>query len=149
MWIAERVWEQSLAADLSRAGMDYTVLDDFHFKNAGVPQEQLFGYYVTEEDGRTIAVFPGSERLRYLIPFAEPQATIDYLRNIAERHEDAVVLFGDDGEKFGTWPDTKHHVYDNEWLRNFFDTLVQNQSWLQVPTPAAPFHNPAPQGQIY
>ena len=149
MWIAERVWEQSLAADLSRAGMDYTVLDDFHFKNAGVPEEQLFGYYVTEEDGRTIAVFPGSERLRYLIPFAEPQATIDYLRNIAERHEDAVVLFGDDGEKFGTWPDTKQHVYDNEWLRNFFDTLVQNQSWLQVTTPAETFHNTAPQGQIY
>jgi len=149
MWIAERVWEQSLAADLSRAGIDYTVLDDFHFKNAGLDQEQLYGYYVTEDDGRTVAVFPGSERLRYLIPFADPQESIDYLRDIAHRHENAVVVFGDDGEKFGTWPDTKQHVYDNGWLKRFFDALVENQSWLQVTTPSKTFHSTTPLGKVY
>ncbi len=36
MWMPERVWEQSLASDLAAAGIEYTVLDDFHFKNAGL-----------------------------------------------------------------------------------------------------------------
>ena len=55
------------------------MLDDFHFKNAGLTEDQLHGYYLTEDDGRLLSVFPGSERLRYMIPFRPPQETIDYL----------------------------------------------------------------------
>ena len=36
MWMPERVWEQSLTSDIVSAGIKYTVLDDFHFKNAGL-----------------------------------------------------------------------------------------------------------------
>ncbi len=43
---------------------------------------------------------------------------------MAEEHPGAVVVFGDDGEKFGTWPETKKHVYDDGWLARFFDALV-------------------------
>ena len=69
MWMPERVWEQSMTSDLVAAGIEYTVLDDFHFKNAGLAEDQLHGYYLTEDDGNVLAVFPGSEPLRYLIPF--------------------------------------------------------------------------------
>ncbi len=149
MWIAERVWEQALTADLSRAGIEYTFLDDYHFKNAGLREEQLTGYYVTEDDGNTLAVFPGSEKLRYLIPFADPEETIQHLRRIADTTPDPVVVFGDDGEKFGTWPETKRHVYGDGWLRKFFDALVTNQEWLQVTTPAEAFSNTLPTGKTY
>ena len=90
MWIPERVWEQSLTSDVSRAGIQYTVLDDFHFRNAGLSEERLHGYYVTEDDGRTLSIFPGSERLRYLIPFRDPQETVEYLR----RHRGAASAGG-------------------------------------------------------
>ena len=63
-----------------------------------------------------MAVFPGSERLRYLIPFAPPQETIDYLHQVAATHPGGTIVFGDDGEKFGTWPGMKQHVYDRGWL---------------------------------
>ena len=149
MWVPERVWEQAFTSDIAAAGIKYTVLDDFHFKNAGLIDEQLHGYYVTEDDGRMLSVFPGSEPLRYTIPFQEPHATIDYLRGIAERRPNAVVVFGDDGEKFGTWPDTKQHVYQNGWLRRFFDALLANRDWLQVTTLAAAVENVAPTGQVY
>ena len=79
IWTPERVWEQSLASDLVEAGVNYTVLDDFHFKNAGLTAEQLHGYYVTEDDGQVLNVLPGSEPLRYKIPFREPHETIDIL----------------------------------------------------------------------
>src|SRR6188508_1465940 len=149
MWMPERVWEQSLTADLAAAGMKYTVLDDFHFKNAGLTDEQLYGYYLTEDDGRTLAIFPGSEPLRYTIPFQHPQQSIDYLRGIAEKWPGAVVVFGDDGEKFGTWPETKKHVYEDGWLTRFFDLLMANQHWIQTTTLGEAFDNAAPIGKVY
>jgi len=149
MWVPERVWEQSFAGDLADAGIEYTILDDFHFKNAGLSDGQLAGYYVTEDEGRLLSVFPGSERLRYLIPFGAPHETIEYLAEVADRHPNAVVVFGDDGEKFGTWPETKKHVYDNGWLRQFFDAVVENQDWIQVTTPAEAVDNVPPLGKVY
>ena len=149
MWVPERVWEQSLTSDLSDAGIEYLVLDDYHFRTAGLTDDRLYGHYVTEDDGRLLSVFPGSERLRYLIPFGQPHETIDYLRQIAAQRAGAVVVFGDDGEKFGTWPDTKKHVYHDGWLRRFFDLLVENQSWISTTTLADAFENTTPVDKIY
>ena len=120
MWMPERVWEQSYTRDLVAAGMEYTVLDDYHFKNAGLTERQLYGYYLTEDDGRVMSVLPGSERLRYTIPFADPHETISFLGRIKEEHPDPILVFGDDGEKFGTWPETHKHVYQDGWLERFF-----------------------------
>ena len=148
-WVPERVWEQSFTRDLVDAGIEYTVLDDFHFKCAGLTESQLAGHLLTEDEGRVLSVFPGSERLRYTIPFASPQETIDYLARMADEHPDAVAVFGDDGEKFGTWPETRKHVYDDGWLTRFFDALVENQQWIHVTTLAEAFDNVPPVGKVY
>jgi len=149
MWMPERVWEQSMASDLAAAGIGYTILDDFHFKNAGLTQEQLHGYYVTEDDAQVINVLPGSEPLRYMIPFQPADQTIDYLRGVAQQHPGSVVVFGDDGEKFGTWPGTKEHVYDRGWLVQFFDALEANSDWLKVTTPSEAIDSVPPLGKLY
>lgn len=36
MWIPERVWEQNLVSDLAEAGINYTLLDDYHFRSTGL-----------------------------------------------------------------------------------------------------------------
>jgi len=149
MWMPERVWEQSLTNDLADAGMRYTLLDDFHFKNAGLLENQLHGYYITEDNAKTISVFPGSEKLRYLIPFHEPGETLAYLREVSIQQPGAVVVFGDDGEKFGSWPGTKEHVYDNGWLRRFFDALLASRDWLRVALPNEVLDEVPPVGKIY
>ncbi len=59
MWVPERVWEQNLVTDIAAAGIEYTVLDDYHFKQAGLEEHQLFGYYLSEDNGRLIRIFPG------------------------------------------------------------------------------------------
>ena len=59
MWLPERIWEPALAADLASAGIEHTVLDDFHFHSAGLSDAQLRGYYLSEAEGRLIAIFPG------------------------------------------------------------------------------------------
>lgn len=149
MWMPERVWEQSLTSDVVQAGMQYTLLDDFHFKKAGLDEEQLYGYYVTEDQGDILRVLPGSERLRYTIPFAPPHETIEYLRHVAEQRPGAVVFFGDDGEKFGTWPGTRAHVYDNGWLHQFFEALQGNSDWINVTTPSEAIDAIPPLGKLY
>jgi hypothetical protein len=149
MWMPERVWESQLVRDLVPAGMQYTVLDDFHFRAAGCTDAQLTNYYLTEDDGQVLRVFPGSEKLRYLLPFAPAIDAIQYCREIAERSPGAVLVFGDDGEKFGTWPDTKKHVYEQGWLRQFFDLLTNNRDWLKTSTPAEVITETLPVGRIY
>ncbi|MGD9720627.1 MAG: alpha-amylase/4-alpha-glucanotransferase domain-containing protein [Pirellulales bacterium] len=149
VWIPERVWEQSMTRDLVAAGAQYTMLDDFHFKNAGLAEDQLHGYYLTEDEGQLLAVFPDSEPLRYMIPFRPPEETIAYLRQLAERHPGAIVMFGDDGEKFGAWPGTKHSVYEEGWLVRLFDLLAENRGWIDVVTPSEAIDAAAPVGKVY
>ena len=149
MWMPERVWEQSMTSDLVAAGIQYTMLDDFHFKNAGLSEEELHGYYLTEDDGNMLAVFPDSEPLRYLIPFGMPHEVIEYLGRIAQSHPGAIAVFGDDGEKLGAWPETKKHVYEDAWLVRFFDLLSANQSWIHSTTPSEALENTPPLGKIY
>ena len=84
-----------------------------------------------------------------MIPFQEPSKSIDYLRGVAERHPGAIVVFGDDGEKFGTWPGTKEHVYDRGWLAQFFDKLAANSDWLKVTTPSEAIESVPPLGKLY
>jgi len=149
MWTPERVWESALIAEIVDAKISYTVLDDFHFRAAGVSAAELTGYFLSEEDGRVLRIFPGSERLRYTIPFAPPEETIAYCRARAEESPGAVLVFGDDGEKFGTWPNTKQHVYGEGWLVAFFDRLTAERHWLRTSTLATAVQSTPPRGKIY
>jgi len=149
IWVAERVWEQQVVAALVEAGVEYTVLDDFHFQRAGLDEKEMRGYFLTEEDGRLLKIFPISERLRYLIPFREPHDTYEYLRRVAAERPDSVMVFADDGEKFGAWPETYEHIYRNGWLRRFCDMIVANRDWLRPTTFAVAVDATLPMGKVY
>nr|MCU0720603.1 alpha-amylase [Pirellula sp.] len=149
MWMPERVWESQLIRDIVPAGMQYTILDDYHFRAAGWSDNQLNSYYRTEDDGHVLRVFPGSEQLRYLIPFGTVSDVVQYCREIGERTSNPILVFGDDGEKFGTWPDTKQHVYERGWLQSFFEALTNNRDWLRTTTPAEIITESPPAGTVY
>jgi len=122
LWLTERVWEPHLPKILAEAGITYTLLDEEHFRYAGVGD--LYTTYVTEEEGRSLRVFPIDKKLRYLIPF-RPLADVDaYLGSIREAGGTAIL--GDDGEKFGVWPGTHKRVYDDGWLRDFL-TFIEDK----------------------
>jgi alpha-amylase len=153
-WVAERVWEQSLTRSLADAGVEYITLDDSQFLHAGLTDRELVGGFLTEDDGRLLRVYPASEELRYRIPFQEPQKTIEYLARVAERgaHEvggQHLVVYADDGEKFGSWPETYTHVYTNGWLRRFIETLLANRDWIHLATLAEVTDRVPPVGKIY
>jgi hypothetical protein len=99
---------------LIEAGVEYITIDDYHFKKSGLREEDLHGYYLTQEDGKSLKVFPGSETLRYVIPFHPPEETLEYLSKL--RGSSWAAIFADDGEKFGIWPYAYHSVYEERWL---------------------------------
>jgi alpha-amylase len=149
MWVPERVWEQNLVSDVAAAGVEYTVLDDYHFKQAGLEEPQLAGYYLTEDEGRLLRVFPGSERMRYLVPFRNPEETLHYFGEVAARNPEAVIVFADDGEKFGGWPETHKHCYQDGWLRRFLDGLRHARSWVRLCTFTQALNETPPVGTVY
>lgn len=133
-WLAERVWEPSLAGIINNCGLKYTFLDDTHFRYAGCSKEEFFGYYTTEDQGRPIYVFPISKSLRYKIPFSTAQEAVTLLDSFKAEVDVLVTLF-DDGEKFGMWPHTFEWVYEKGWLREFF-SLLQGSAVIETITPA-------------
>ncbi|NJE76742.1 alpha-amylase/4-alpha-glucanotransferase domain-containing protein [Thermococcus sp. ES12] len=123
VWLTERVWQPELVKSLRQAGIEYVIVDDYHFMSAGLSKEELFWPYYTEDGGEVIAVFPIDEKLRYLIPFRPVEKTIEYLHSLDDGDESKVAVFHDDGEKFGVWPGTHEWVYERGWLREFFEEI--------------------------
>ena len=132
MWVAERVWEPQYAKPISQAGMRYVCLDDSHFKMTGLKTSDLYGHYMTEEDGHSLAVFPIDMQMRYLVPFKPVEKILDYLATVATPFGERVVVLADDGEKFGVWPGTYGSVYKEGWLERFFTALEENADWIQM-----------------
>ena len=149
MWLAERVWEPHLPRCIAEAGIDHVVVDDFHFKMAGLRDPDLDGYYLTEELGGLIRIFPGSEKLRYLIPFHRPEETIEFLATLKSTERNRLAVMADDGEKFGVWPETHKTVYEEGWLERFFALLEQNSEWLETTTFAEYLRMEPARGRTY
>lgn len=149
MWLAERVWEPTLPTTLRTAGIEHTLTDDQHFLAAGLEPEELYGYYVTEHLGAAIAVIPGSQALRYLIPFHSVRETLDWLRGVAARHPGGLVAMGDDCEKFGVWPGTHELCYRQGWLGEFFSALEASRDSLRTVTASDYLDAHPPRGLVY
>lgn len=147
-WLTERVWEPYFIKILAQAGIIYTVVDDTHFKKALGSEEEIYDYYISDAEGKTLFIFPGSEKLRYTLPFKLPHHTIEYLQQAKEKGASS-VCFADDGEKFGLWPKTHKWVYEEKWLDNFFKALEENSSWLNVTTLSQVIKNHKPKGRVY
>ena len=122
-WLTERVWESSVVPSLVDAGIRYVVVDDYHFLCAGIPANALDNFYTTEEDGRTLDLFPISEALRYGLPFSPAAEAVTYLESLAHRGQKAAIYF-DDIEKFGIWPETYEWVFKKGWLAQFIEGVL-------------------------
>jgi alpha-amylase len=146
-WVAERVWEPALARPLSEAGVDYVVLDDTHFLAAGLEPRELYTSYITEEQGSSLRLIPSLKLLRYTMPFQDPEATLNFLRE-GQNQEAALFAVGDDCEKFGVWPGTYDHCYTNGWLERFL-RAVESSDWIETTTLSAYLDAHPPRARVY
>ena len=143
LWLTERVWEPQILPQLLEAGIEYVVVDDYHFICAGKDLDELGGYFLTEDEGRTLAIFPISEKLRYLIPFRPVDQVVDFL----ETYPGPGAIIHDDAEKFGVWPGTHQWVYKEGWLTRFLGAL--ETSSIETSTFSRFMDTHPPQGRVY
>ncbi len=149
-WLAERVWEPDLPTSLVAAGYDWTVLDDAHFRAAAIGEDDLWGAYITDDQGQRLRVFGTEQGLRYRIPFRDVDEVIAYLRAHASEDGDRIGTMGDDGEKFGAWPTTWEHCWGARgWVDRFFAALDENADWLTTTTPSDWLAAHPPIGRVY
>lgn len=149
-WLAERVWEPDVPTSLVAAGYRATILDDAHFRAAGVPEDAMWGPYSTDDQGSLITVFGTEQGLRNRIPFRPVEDVIDHLRANATEGGERLGTMGDDGEKFGAWPSTGKLCWGEErWVDRFFEALEANADWLTTTTSSDWLEDHAPLGRVY
>ena len=140
-WLSERVWEPSYPSFLNEVGLKYIIVDDNHLRSCGLAEEDTFYTYVTEDEGKTLRIFPINEELRYLTPWKPTYLSIDYLRKAADENGDRVVLLISDAEKMGVWGSTHEICYvegQGHWdgddrkpfIPAFFEQIVKN-NWIK------------------
>ena len=134
LWLTERIWEPHLPNILAHSGVTFLPVDDTHFIYAGFEHAQLTGPFVTENEGKTVTLLPIQKKLRYLIPFGKVEDVIAELRAQAEKNPGGLAVYADDGEKFGVWPETYRHCYEDRWLHSLFEAFDRNSDWLDVTT---------------
>src|SRR2546425_7523809 len=151
-WLAERVWEPHLAKPLAAAGVEYIIVDDTHFTAVGLREDELTGYFVTDEQGATVKVFPSRTRLRYLIPWQSADDVLAYLRSAlriaGETGRDPVLVMGDDGEKFGLWPGTYALCWEQGWVESFFRAVEAAEEGVVTSPPGEAAAVPAGGGGL-
>ncbi len=149
LWLTERIWSPHLPKIIAQAGIGYTIVDDTHFYYAGLEERQMHGYYLTETEGFSLAVFPISRTLRYSIPFELPEVTLGHLRRYRDEWGFDAVTYADDGEKFGGWPETHQWVYKEKYLHNFFTAVEAQSDWLETVTFGEYLDAHPPTGRVY
>ena len=125
LWLTERVWDSTIIKDLAKCDIEYVLVDDYHFLSAGFKRDSLNGYYITEDDGTPIKIFPINQNLRYILPFKAVDDVTEYLANLKTSRGGAGIVF-DDGEKFGIWPKTYEWVYEKKWLNSFIEKTLEH-----------------------
>ncbi len=127
IWLTERVWDSTLAKNLHKIGVRYTMVDDYHFTSNGYDADRMNGYYITEEDGYELSLFPISKKLRYTLPFSSVENAVKTVLEYQKEENSAAIIF-DDAEKFGLWPDTNEWVYGQKWLERFVQAVLDNEA---------------------
>ena len=140
-WLSERVWEPNYPSFLSEVGLEYVIVDDNHFRSTGITEEGTLYSYITEDEGKTLRVFPINEELRYLTPWKPTYLSIDYLKKMADENGDRIALLISDAEKMGVWGTTHQICYiegcghkDGDNGKPFIPAFleqIRNNEWIK------------------
>jgi len=140
-WLSERVWEPNYPSFLNDVGLKYVIVDDNHFRSTGVTEIDTLYSYITEDEGKTLRVYPINEELRYLTPWKPTYLSVEYLKEKADEKGDRIALLISDAEKMGVWGTTHEICYvdgqghkdgdgGKPFIPAFFEQIINNE-WIK------------------
>ena len=158
-WLSERVWEPNYPSFLNDVGLKYVIVDDNHFRSTGITEVDTLYSYITEDEGKTLRVFPINEELRYLTPWKPTYLSVDYLRKMADENGDRIALLISDAEKMGVWGTTHEICYvegqghvdgdkKKPFIPAFFEQIINNE-WIKSITLSEYMERVQARGLVY
>ncbi|MEM6884141.1 MAG: alpha-amylase/4-alpha-glucanotransferase domain-containing protein [Verrucomicrobiota bacterium] len=147
-WLSEAVWDKSLVSTFREVGIGYTIIRSERFIQAGISTAALRGYYITEEIGQTLAVFPNSEDLQKYLPFGEPSELKPFLRRMANR-SGMILTLADVAERWGAWPGTHEPIHQQGGYQAWLDFFKEVQDWVKFALFSETLDSKIPQGNCY
>lgn len=132
-WLPGRIWEPSLTSVLRSSGIDYTFLDDTHFEAAGYYGEDLFKPIITEDQGKTVTVFPISRRLMSGFGKIVPRKIIEDICSDQGSENKLVVIFPN-GKQIG-YENGNSFSINHQWLESFLNELRNNRKNIELIQP--------------
>ncbi len=148
-WLAESVWDQSLASSFHSAGLEYSLMEGERFLQAGVPENQLQGYQVTEHLGNVLNLFPTDINLYRLMPYHPVDEVMAYLRRVSNRGAEPTLTFADSAERWGVWPGAFEKVQQAGYLDELFQKLSDAGEWVQTALFANTLNRESARGRCY
>ncbi len=143
-WLAERVWDPSLASTLRTGGMEFTFLGETQFDLAGAAGPDLLRACVAEDQGKHVAVIPVQTGLVRRAAAMRPADLVAELAGIAEAGgPSTVVALVGDGCRTGP------PFASNGWLEELLGLVRENAAWLEPLTPSAHLRASPPSSRLY
>lgn len=136
VWITEQVWDPGLPSTLRSCGMDYALLDDYHFITAGFTGEDLCRPCITEDQGKTLVVFPICHDLVQIAREGQPKDVIAFLKEHASEDPTVVsVLIEEEQRSPESIRRTSRSAARKSWADRLLNLLAENRDWIDVVLP--------------
>ncbi len=135
-WVAERIWEPGLASTIKNSGIDYTFLDDNHFRTAGFEGADLYRACITEDQGKVLVVYPISVQLSSMVPASTPEEAVELILSQASEDGDRLAVFLNDGERYGLWEKRGKKIFKDGWFDRFFALIAEEKQRIEVLSPS-------------
>ena len=140
-WVTEHAWEPSLTIDLAKSKIQYICLPKEHFTSVGLEEDKLNGYFITEDEGRKIGVFPITYKLHDLAVKHSPQEAVDFILNKTTNREDSSIVL--------IYERLKDNKNTFDWIKGFLEILTSKSETLEMNLFHNYFHSHKPKGRIY
>ncbi len=149
VWLTEGAWEQRLAIALAESGIEYTMLDEFHFERGPGEAHGPFGYFLTECEGHLLKAFAASPALANGISFVEPFLVRDFLHQLARAQPGATIVCPVDAQPHASLATAYTNFDMLEWLEKFCELAAAAGDWLEFTTLADVADHSLPLGMVY
>lgn len=137
-YLTENIWETSLAIDLSKAKIEYTFLPKDYFTNSNLKNDEISGYYITEEEARKIAVFPVFKTINDSDLKHSPEEILNVIQNSSINNFNCISL--------DILPKNEDEL---NWIKELFKLLSSETSTFNTTLFNEYFHKNKPTGRVY
>lgn len=149
VWVADCAWEPSMPSGLNRSGMEYLFLEAEQFEAAGLHGSDLSFPCITEDQGRTIIVYPLTPDFSLLHFDRSPSDIIQDALDWSSENPGAIISLIVPGESFGYWGNSHKVLFEEGWLSTMLDDLLSLKQEISTRHPDASLWSGHPLPKVY